>query len=521
NSATPCCDGYTCIDSSEFDNPNPTLSCTGANCFCCATDGMPCNSKTTLVEGNTNFCTVNNLATTTGCCPGLICNSANNLCQNCSVNGALCLHDSDCCTTDSLVCLAAAGTNYKTCQTAVLCDAVKGTYNAGIVNIYHNLASYLPLSSTGPCTAAFWSYLYHVNLLALYNWAISETYADMPCHTGVVQQIKVKMENSLRVMEAVCYDNNALALPGGSATPPTVPQPQCGMTPNGSSGGCGTGGVTGPAAGQSMPAYLATLPQCLNITQLLYDFIWSKACNNPVFASLDLGSCNTGSCAPGANSCTIPTFPAISSLPNGVAPAIFSAQDIQDLLVVGCYPSNTLCSNAILVSLENIPSTNQNIVKNPRLKQLANSNNQVEIIQFISNVIDRHLNTMDSTLFYSNWQNPDTFLPTTCTCWDGQSASYIPSIQNCICADKSTCACDKQPDGGGGSSTETFKLVPYKDGSGCEGACWDGPCSCTTPDTTCTALFGGTPQCNPNPNLNCVCSDSKSCSCNGNSSAAA
>lgn len=531
NSATPCCDGYTCIDSSDFGNPDAALSCTGANCYCCATDGMPCNSAKTIVDGSANLCTTYNLPTTTGCCPGKVCNSLTNLCQNCIVNGGTCLHNSDCCTTDNLVCLADSNNNYKTCQTVELCAALNGTYNAGITNIYQNIASYLPLSlsvtAPGPCTAAFWSYLYHVNVLALYNWAISETYADMPCHTGVIQQLKVKMENSLRVMEAVCYDNSAVAVSGSAI--PTVPQPQCGMTPNGSTGMCGNG-VTGPTAGQSMPAYLATLPQCMNVTQLLYNFVLAKACSNTTWQTPAIQRAFFTAWAAGGNSFTVPLnygqlietsapdFPVISNLPNSVAPAIFSAQDVQDLLVVGCYPSSTLCSNAVLVSLDNIPSFNQNVTNNPKLKKLANSNNQVEIIQFISNVIDRTGVTMDATLFYSNWLNPNTLLPTACTCWDRNPASYIPSIQNCTCADTTTCLCDPQPDGDGGSVTLPFKIVSYADGSGCEGACWDGPCSCTTPDTTCTALFGGTPQCNANPKSQCVCNDKEPCSCNGDSS---
>lgn len=536
----PCCDGYNCIDQADFKSTvgSAASTCTGTNCYCCSQLNMPCNSSTTIISGPTNSCQ-NNVPGSSGCCPGLICSSATNLCANCVSNGGVCLSNSDCCTNGAnLVCLPVAGTSYATCQTAAFCDALNGKYNAGIMHLYQNFQYYnlLPpdpsqATTPGPCTAAFWSYLYHINLLALYQWAISQTYADMNCQTGVIQQIMAKMENALRIMEAVCYDNSALT---AAFSTKGAAQTQCGMPPSDASSLYCAATVSGPTAGQTMAEYLATLPQCLNVTGLLYNFVLAKACANTAWQTPAVQAAFTAATAAWSvqntqfttplnytqlSATQSPYFPTISSLPGGVAPAIFSAQDVIDLLSVGCYPSNTLCDNAILVPLENIPSNNQNITNNPRLKQLANSSNQVELVQFLSNVVDGSLTPLQSTLFYSNWEDPQTLLPTTCSCWDGHPASYQPHITGCVCIDSSqTCACDLKPtgDSGSGGSQSNFTIIPYYDGSGCEGACWDGPCSCTTtPYTTCAAEFGGQPACPPDPQTPCKCADNSTCSCAG------
>jgi hypothetical protein len=507
---------------------------------------MPC-----IVPGTTapnNPCLTSDFGTT-GCCENLVCqptdptdiNSSSGICQSCAIEGASCQQPSDCCQSkENLVC----NTKTNTCTTSAFCDVLNAEYFTGITDIFNNLnagsataGAYYPILADviepGPCEVAFWAYFYNLQLLVLYNWAISPIYGNIQCQPEVTQQIKTKMENSLRVMEAVCYNNgtqidpaqlaclstNPLQVSCPNAVPPMS---QCGLPPVGTPlaaipdiGCCSAMDAQGnpvatpkPVAGQELSEYLATLPQCLSISDLLYKYIWSKACQNP---ALNLG----GSCT------EFPTgFTPIAQLPNGVAPTIFTADDVYNDLSIG--------TGNIMVPFVGIGTDNPNY---NNLKKLVNTNNQIEIVDFINTMVDAvDGQAIEGIMYRSNWMNTST-----CTCWNGQEATYVPKINlqpatmglptnpnisgSCVCPNPANfCVCDKQPDGGGGYYERKLPEIKlFADGSGCSGQCWNGPCACTKDATgaitsTCYGVFTATPTC-PVPVTKCTCADGSTCSC--------
>lgn len=529
SATVPCCDGYSCLGNA-----------------CCAQAGMPCIVPGAIAPNNP--CVTSSFGTT-GCCENLVCQptdpkdlNSGGICQSCAIEGASCEQNSDCCQSEeNLVC--DGGTN--TCKTSAFCDALNAAYFTGITDIFNNFnagsataGAYYPISTDviepGPCEVAFWAYFYNLQLLALYNWAISPLYGHIQCQPAVVQQIKTKMENSLRVMEAVCYNNSTQIDPAQlaclSANPISINCPnavpsmsQCGLPPAGTPlaaiptiGCCSAVDAQGnpvatpvPAPGQKLSDYLATLPQCLSISDLLYKYIWAKACQNP---ELNLG----GSCT------EFPTgFTPIAQLPNGVAPTIFTAANVYNDLSIG--------TGNIMVPFVGIGTDNQNY---NNLKKLVNANNQIEIVDFINAIVDAlDGQPIEGVMYRSNWVDTGT---NACTCWNGQAATYAPAINlqpasmnlpipnisgACVCPNPADlCVCDPQPNGAGGDyDLKLPEIKLFADGSGCSGQCWNGPCACTKDATgaitsTCYGVFTATPTCPASP-TKCSCADGSACTC--------